>query len=131
MTASACGSRATLATKLVPRSSIGFLPAQRIPHFGSRFQRRAHDRRVARAATQMPGQEMANGSFVCQRMFSQEAVERHQDAGRAEATLERVIALERGLQNPEASCRGCKAFNRSHVAVIDLDCEREAGARWI
>src|ERR1700724_1796691 len=84
-TASALGSRATLATKLVPRSSIGFLPAQIVSHFRSRLQRRAHDRRVAGATAQMSGQQVANRRFVRPWMFAQEAIERHQDAGGAEA----------------------------------------------
>jgi len=64
-------------------------------------------------------------------MFSQETVERHQNAGRAEAALERVIALERRLQNSEAVRRGRKAFNSSHLAAFDLQRERETGARRI
>src|SRR6516164_426929 len=64
-------------------------------------------------------------------MFSQETVERHQNASRAKAALERVIALERRLQNSKAVRRGRKAFNRSHLAAFDLQRERETGARRI
>jgi hypothetical protein len=79
----------------------------------------------------VPGQQIADGLFVGMRIFPQESIERHQNAGGAKAALERVIALECRLQNPETVCRWRKAFNRSHVAAIYLHREREAGSRRI
>src|ERR1700732_2371132 len=127
--ASTLGSRATLATKLVPRSSIGFLSAQITRHLRSRLQCRAHDRRVAGATAQMPGQQVANRRFVRPRMFPQEAIERHQNAGRAKAALKRMVALERRLQDAKAIRRGREAFDCAHLAAVDLHREREAGPR--
>src|SRR5271170_2402559 len=127
--ASASGSRATLATKLVPRSSIRFLFAQFVSHFGRRLQRRAHDRRVARAAAKMPAEEIANRRLVRPRMITQKTIQRHQNAGRAEAALQRMIALERRLQNAEAARRRREAFHGPDIATVDLHGERQAGAR--
>jgi len=76
----------------------------------------------------MPGQQVANGRFVRPRIFTQEAVERHQNAGGAKAALQRVVPPERRLQNAEAVRRGRKTFDRSHHAAVDLHRERKAGA---
>ena len=62
-------------------------------------------------------------------VLAQEAVERHQDAGGAEAALQRVVALERRLQDAEAAGRWREAFHRPDLAAVDLHGEREAGAR--
>src|SRR5579864_3613082 len=130
-TARASGSRATLATKLVPRSSIGFLSAQIASHFRSRFKRRAYDRRIAGAAAQMPRQQIADCRFVRPRNFAQEEIERHQDARGAEAALKRVVPLECGLQDAEPARRGREALDGSQLAALDLHGERQAGARGL
>src|SRR5580658_2610522 len=100
--ASALGSRATLATKLVPRSSICFLSAL-IRQFRRGLQRRTHDRRVPRAAAQMTAQHIADACLIRPWVFAQETVERHQDPRGTEAALQRVIAFECRLQDAKAS----------------------------
>src|ERR1700761_6480692 len=100
-TASVCGSRATLATKLLPRSSIGLL--QMAGHFSRGFHRRTHDRRIAGTAAQTAGEEIADFLLGRSWMFAQEMIERHQDARGAKSALQGMIALERRLQNAEAA----------------------------
>src|SRR6202140_5368886 len=126
--ATASGSRATLATKLVPRSSIGFLLVL-VGQFLCGFHRRAHDRRIARAAAQMPAEQVANVFVIRLLVPAQEAVERHQDAGGAEAALQRMIALQRRLQNAEPVCRRREPFHGAELAAVDLRGQGEAGAR--
>src|SRR4051794_34071628 len=94
--ASACGSRSTLAMKLVPRSNMigAFLPGGR-RHFRRRFERGANDRRIAGAAAKMPTEQIADLRFARLRMGAQENLQRHQDAGGAEAALQGVMAAER------------------------------------
>src|SRR5665213_272565 len=125
--ASASGSRATLPTKLVPRSSIRTLSAL-VGQFGGGLDRRANDRRIARASAQMSAQQIANALLIRSLVLAQEAVERHQDAGGAEAALQRVMALERRLQDAEAAGRRREAFHGPDLAAVNLHGKREAGA---
>src|ERR1700722_3468717 len=127
--ANASGSRATLATKLAPRSSIRLLFTHLACHLGRGLQRRPHDRRIARAAAKMPAEEIANRGLVRPRVIAQEAIQRHQDAGGAKAALQRVIALERRLQNAEARGRRRKPLYGPDIAALDLHGKRQAGAR--
>src|SRR5579872_2484832 len=126
--ANACGSRATLATKLAPRSSIGFLSARTARHFRGRFERGAHNRRIAGATAEMPGQKIADRLFAWFAVFTQENIERHQNARGAKPTLKRVIAFEGGLQNTEAIRRGGEPLDRPQRATIGLHRKHEAGA---
>src|SRR3954466_5484321 len=87
--ASACGSRATLATKLVPRASMGGLP-----QLLRGIERRRDDRYITGAAAQVAAEKAADIRLVRRRMLAQGAIERHQDAGRAEPALQRVMAAE-------------------------------------
>ena len=71
----ASGSRATLARKEVPRSSIVGLPPMPL-----RSERGAHDRCIAGAAAEMAGQHRAYGVSDASGCGAQEGVQRHQDA---------------------------------------------------
>src|SRR5436190_6320300 len=106
--ASASGSRATLATKLVPRSSICLLSAP-VCQFRCGLDRRAHDRRIPGAAAQMPAEQIADAFLIRPRVLAQEAVERHQDSGCAKTALKGVISFECRLQDAETVRRRCEA----------------------
>ena len=56
-------------------------------------------------------------------------IERHQDAGGAEAALQRVMAPERLLQHRQAARRRREAFDGADVRAVRLHRERQAGAR--
>src|SRR3984893_16679934 len=102
--AGACGSRATLAREPGPRSSMLRLFLPPLAQALRRVERRRHDRHVAGAAAQMPGEERADVGFTRVRVVAQIIVERHQDAGRAEAALQGVMPAE-GLLQQRASPR--------------------------
>src|SRR4029077_9037891 len=57
--------------------------------------------------------------------------EGHQDAGRAEAALERVADAEGLLQRVQARAVSREALDGVHPAAVDLDREDEAGARGL
>ena len=77
----------------------------------------------------MTAQQIANAFFVGLGMRAQESIQRHQDPGGTEATLQRVIAFERRLQNTETARRRREAFHRPDFTAIDLHRERETGTR--
>src|SRR2546430_3289635 len=99
MTASACGPRSTLAMKLVPRSNmaVAFLPGCR-RQFRGGFECGADDGRVAGATAKMSAEQIADLRLAGPWIGAQENIQRHQDAGGAEAALQRVMATERSLQ---------------------------------
>src|SRR5271167_3672241 len=123
--ASAWGSRATLATKLVPRSSICLLSVL-VQQFRRRLKRRAHDRRIPRATAQMTAQHIADFFLVRLRVFAQESIQRHQNSGSAKAALQRVISLEGRLQHTKTARRRREAFHGPQFAAVDLHRECEA-----
>src|SRR3954471_3897438 len=75
----------------------------------------------------MPAEEVADLSLSRRRVPGEVMVERHQNAGGAEAALERVVAAKRLLQHAEPVGRGREPFDRLEIATIDLRREREAG----
>src|SRR4051795_4351113 len=103
--ASARGSRETLARKLVPRSSMGVLRRDQglalTPQFRGRFQRGLDDWRVAGAAAEMAADDLRDLTARRARPEGEIGVERHQDAGSAEAALQGVMAAKGRLKDPE------------------------------
>src|SRR6185436_20269906 len=100
--ANASGSRATLAMKLVPRSSI----AQSL----CGIERGRDDRHIAGAAADVATEKLAQVLLGRVGDLAKIPVERHQDAGGAEAALQRVMAAERFLQHREAAGFGREAL---------------------
>src|SRR5215471_15939160 len=76
----------------------------------------------------MAAQYLAN--FILGRMrISRKIVgERHQDAGRTEAALQRMMLLKRLLQCIERAIRRCQRLDRRYRAAFGLHGEREAAA---
>src|SRR5476651_227140 len=122
MTASAAGSRATLARKLVPRSSMRFGLAQ----FLRGIECRRDNRHVAGAAAEMAAEKFADLAFVRIRGAREIMIERDENAGGAEAALQRVVAAERLLQDRETVGRRGQALDGANFATVDLRREREA-----
>ena len=63
-------------------------------------------------------------------VVAQVDIERHQDAGGAEAALQGVMATERLLQHRQTALLRRQAFDRTQSATIGLHGQRQAGARW-
>src|SRR5262245_29680068 len=118
------GSRATLARKLVPRSSIAATFAQLLRG----VERRGDDRHVAGTAAQMSAEELAHLRFGRRWFVAQITVERHQDAGSAEPALQRVAAPERILQHREAAGLRREAFDSAQYRAVCLHREHQASA---
>ena len=76
----------------------------------------------------MSAEDIPNAFLIRSRVIAQEAIERHQDAGRAKAALKRVVALERRLQDAETAGRWRQALHGPNLATVDLNGEREASA---
>jgi hypothetical protein len=74
----------------------------------------------------MATQKLANFGSIGRRALAQEMVERHQDAGGAEAALQRVMSPERGLQRAQAVSRRREAFDCADIAAVDLYGKRQA-----
>ena len=77
----------------------------------------------------MPAEQIADAFLIRPRALAQKMVERHQDAGRAEAALQGMIAFQRRLQNAETVRRGRQSFHGAKLAAFDLRGQRQAGAR--
>src|SRR5579859_1368644 len=92
--ASASGSRATLARKLVPRSSIDRLMADVSSQLRRGFERCLDDRRVARATAEMSGQHVADFGLIRIGAPCEQRIERYQDARGAEPALQGVVLPE-------------------------------------
>src|SRR6476646_10496432 len=125
MMASAWGSRSTLAKKLVPRSNMCRCFAQ--PR--CRIKRSGDNGNVAGAAAEMAAKKIAQRRFVGRGVVAQITVERHHDAGSAEAALQCVMAAERLLENGEAARFRGKVLDRTDRRTVRLHGERQAGAR--
>src|SRR6266566_7917237 len=65
------------------------------------IERRRDDRHIAGAAADVAAKEFAQRRFIRIDRAAQIPVERHQDAGRAEPALQRVMAAEGFLQHRE------------------------------
>src|ERR1700682_1767051 len=120
MTASAWGSRATLARKLVPRSSM----RRGLPQFLRGIERGRDDRHVAGTAAKMAAEKFADVAFARIRCAREIMIERNENAGGAEAALQCVVAAERLLQDRETVRRRCQTFDGANFATIDLRRER-------
>src|SRR5258708_3381936 len=117
------GSRATLARKLVPRSSMGLLP-KALPG----GQRRLHDGYVAGTAAEMARQHIADLRLAGVGLVAQQGIQRDQDSRRAEAALQAVMLAEAVLQRGQAARLGRDALDGADLGALDLHGEREAGA---
>src|SRR5437870_140833 len=63
------------------------------------------------------------------RMLPQVSVERHQDAGRAEAALQGVVAAETFLKDGEPTWLRRETLDGAKVSAVDLNGERQARSR--
>jgi hypothetical protein len=59
----------------------------------------------------MPAQQIANLCLRRTRIAAQEAIQRHQNAGCAEPTLQRVVSAKRCLQDGQAVWSRGEAFD--------------------
>src|SRR5215210_4883381 len=125
MIAQALGSRAALAKKLVPRSSMRLWFSQ---SFGG-VERRGDDGHITGAAAEMARQELAQLGLLHVRMMPQKIVERHQDSRGAKAALQRVVAPERLLQDGQTPRLGRQSLHGADAAAVYLHGKRQAGAR--
>ena len=91
-----------------------------LPVGGARFEHRLDDWDVAGTSAQMTGQKVADRLLARCRVFTEEMVERHQDARGSEAALQRVIAPERRLQNAQTARSRREPFDRSNRAAVGL-----------
>src|ERR1700733_7856422 len=123
----ACGSRATLATKLVPRSSICLLCVGLARQQGCSIERGVNDRGVAGASAEMAAQQVADFALAGPRPLTQKMIERHQNARGAEAALQCMVTSEGRLQDAEAIRRRRQTLDGPHLAAVDLDRKRQAG----
>ena len=114
--------RITLPMKLRPRSSMAVAQSFRGIEGGR------DDRHIAGAAAKMPTEELAQLGFGWIGRDAQVPVERHQDAGGAEAALQRVMAAERLLQHREASGLRRESLDRAQRRAVHLHREGEARA---
>ena len=90
------------------------------------FLDRVDDRRVARAAAEVPG-EHVDDLLAGRAAAREEVVGRDQDPGRAEAALERVVALERLLERRQRRRPG-ERLDRLDRRPVDLHGEEAAAA---
>src|SRR5674476_1576368 len=98
--ASARGSLAALARKLVPRSNMTAALLRNCScQFGSGFDGGCNDGCVTGAAAEMSAQQIPDLRLGRIGIAAQEGIERHQNARRTEAALQRVVAAERSLQD--------------------------------
>src|SRR6187549_383643 len=123
--ASAFGSRATLATKLVARSSMD----RTLPQHGRCFHRSRDDRGVPGTSTEMTADDFFHFLGRGVRPSGEEGIERHQDPGGAEAALQRVMTTERRLQHGKPVRCGRETLDGANLTTFRLDRERQAGAR--
>src|SRR5262249_12998656 len=126
--ATTCGSRATLARKLLPRSSMLFF--SRITQPRSRVERSRDDRHVAGAAAEMPGKERADVGFVRVRIAAQISAERQEVAGGTDAARAPMMPAERLLQRRRPPGPGREAFARAQFRAARLHRQHQARARW-
>src|ERR1700692_3053330 len=106
----ASGSRATLAMKLVPRSSICLLCVGLTRQQGRGIERCVNDWGVAGAPAKMAAQPLANFAIAGPRPLTQKMIERHQNARGTEAALQCMVTPEGRLQDAEAIRRRRQAF---------------------
>src|ERR1700740_2174465 len=120
------GSRATLARKLVPRSSIR--RSLRLAQALLRGEPRRHDRDIAGAAAEMAGERLADLLLGRFRLVAQQGAERDQDARRAEPALQRVMLAIALLQGRQALRRRLQPFDGADLGALRLHCESKARA---
>jgi hypothetical protein len=77
----------------------------------------------------MATQQIANLALVGRWIVSQEMIERDQDAGRAEPTLQRVVPPECCLQNAEPLSRWSYPLYCAQIATVGLYRERKTSPR--
>src|SRR5450756_2994271 len=91
-------------------------------------KRCGQDRYVAGTAAKMTAKKFAQLRLRGLRMRAQIGIERHQDAGGAEAALQRVMSAECLLQHGETARFGRERLDRADGRAIGLYGERKAGA---
>jgi hypothetical protein len=96
---------------------------------GRRFERCANDWGIPGTAAKMATQQIANLALVGRWIVSQEMIERDQDAGRAEPTLQRVVPPECCLQNAEPLSRWSYPLYCAQIATVGLYRERKTSPR--
>src|SRR5436189_1402190 len=90
---------------------------------------RVDDVLVARAATQVPAQRVADLRIAGGCVVAQERDERHEDAGGAEAALQRVRLAESRLQRVElVRAARREALDGRQLSAVRLHREHQAGA---
>src|SRR4051812_43200703 len=92
------------------------------------FLQRRHDAGVSRTPADVSAQHLAQLLFGRFRIAREEIAERHENAGRAEPALQRVMVLERLLQLVEFAVLTGKRLDGLHVAALGLHGQRETGA---
>src|SRR5262249_44914454 len=113
-------------SRKIPLGMIGSgLQNSRIARCG---QHRGDDAGIACAPAKMAAQHFAN--FILGRMrISRKIVrERHQDAGRTEAALQRVMLLKRPLERVERAVWRCQRFDRRDRQAFGLHGKRQTPA---
>src|SRR5205807_1031219 len=116
--------RATLARKLVPRSSTASFP--QLP---SSIERRRDDLTITGAPTQMPGKEFPQLRFLRVWIATEIPIERHQDARGAKPALQGVVASKGLLQHRQLAWSWRKPFDSAQPCTIQLNGKGEASAR--
>ena len=126
---SAYVSRSSLADeRLRVRRPLGRVEeAEREVHASGDLRDRVDDRRVARAAAELAGEHVDDLLARRRPLAREQVVGRDEDARRAEAALERVVAAERLLERCERAAAG-ETLDRDDLGAVDLRGEQEARA---
>src|SRR5262249_8007575 len=93
--------------------------------------RGVHDVLVAGAAAEVGGDRVADVVLGRLRVIAKERGQRHQDAGRAKATLQAVRLTKGALQWIARAVRGGQALDRLNLMAVRLDGQHQARAGWL
>src|SRR3712207_769863 len=130
------GTRMSSTKAASPRSSRGssirrtlaptiFTPMSALPRLVGGLDR-PHDALVAGATAEVAGERLADLRFGDPPLLAQEVVGGHQEAGRAEPTLQAVVLPERLLDGVQLVAGG-QALDRGELGSVGLDGEQQAG----
>src|SRR5215211_684687 len=100
-----------------------------IPHRSGGLLDRLDDPPVAGAAAEVAGQRVADLLLGGLGMVAEVGLDRHEEAGRAEAALEGVLLVESPLQRMGAVLR--QRLDSPDAPTVGLDGEHEAGAQGL
>src|SRR6476620_11367794 len=90
------------------------------------FENGRNDAGIAGTATEMTAEHLDHFSFGRIGIALKEIRERHENAGSAESTLQRMVVLEGLLQHAELAISAGQRLHRRHCPALGLDCEDQA-----